>query len=143
MYTWARYPKPGQPYYEVSSAGDKRFSAMWARLPDGRTIEQAYQLDVKGYRKFGDCWKLGKGKPPLEPMSADELWEAYKFLWMWWASENPDLVEELSKLAAGKTLTDKFAKSSVSQARAWAEILNERRIAQLTGDDDFPFNFQY
>lgn len=143
MYTWARYPKPGQPYYEVSSAGDKRFSAMWARLSDGRTIEQAYQLDVKGYREFGDDWRLGKGKPPLKEMTADELWESYKSLWLWWAYENQELVEELSKVAHGKTLTDKFAKSAVSQARAWAEILSERRLAQLTGDDEFPFNFQY
>lgn len=143
MYTWARYPKPGQPSYEVSSAGDKRFSAMWARLSDGRTIEQAYQLDVKGYREFGDDWRLGKGKPPLKEMTADELWEAYKSLWLWWACENQELVKELSQIALGKTLTDKFAKSSVSQARAWAEILSELRLAQLTGDDEFPFNFQY
>lgn len=37
-------------FYEVSSKGDKRFSAFYARLKDGRTIEEAYQLDVKGYR---------------------------------------------------------------------------------------------
>jgi hypothetical protein len=29
--------------YEVSSRGDKRFSALYAKLSDGRTIEQAYQ----------------------------------------------------------------------------------------------------
>lgn len=143
MYRWARYPKPGQPFYEVSSAGDKRFSAMWARLSDGRTIEEAYQLDVKGYRELGDSWRLGKGKPPLLPLSQDELWESYKGLWLLWSCENPELVEELSQIAKGKVLTDKFAKSAVSQARAWAEILSERRLAQLTGDDEFPFNFQY
>ncbi len=32
--------------YEVSSIGDIRFSALFARLEDGRTIEQHYQCDV-------------------------------------------------------------------------------------------------
>ena len=47
-FTWARY-SPNS--YEVSTKGDKRFSALNARLKDGRTIEEAYQLDVKGYRQ--------------------------------------------------------------------------------------------
>lgn len=138
MYDWSRYPKKGQPSYEVSSAGDKRFSAMWARLSDGRTIEQAYQLDVKGYRKFGNDWRLGKGQPPLQPMTAEEIWEAYKGLWLQWARENRSTVAELADLALGKVLTDKFATSAVSQARAWAEILTDRRLALVLGDDEFP-----
>lgn len=138
MYDWSRYPKKGLPSYEVSSAGDKRFSAMWARLPDGRTVEQAYQLDVKGYRKFGNDWRLGKGKPPLEPMTAEELWDAYKGLWLIWAKHNREAVAELADVALGKVLTDKFATSVVSQARAWAEILTDRRLALILGDDEFP-----
>lgn len=35
MYTWKRYDKNG---YEVSSAGDKRFSAFYAKMPDGRSF---------------------------------------------------------------------------------------------------------
>lgn len=51
--------------YEVSTQGDRRFSAFVARLRDGRTIEEAYQLDIKGYRSFSDDVKYGKGKLPL------------------------------------------------------------------------------
>jgi hypothetical protein len=35
------------------------------------------------------------------------------------------LIEELRKATVGKTLTDKFASTRVSQARALAEILND------------------
>lgn len=66
-YQWSRYPKHGKENYEVSSKGDRRFSPLFAKLSDGRTIEEAYQLDIKGYRKFGNDWKLGKGKPPMIP----------------------------------------------------------------------------
>lgn len=72
---WARYAAGG---YEVSSRGDRRFSALYARLGDGRTIEQAYQLDVKGYRTTGATdWRVGKGRPPLRPLSRDALWLEY------------------------------------------------------------------
>lgn len=129
-YTWSRYPLPGKESYEVSSHGDKRFSAMWARLSDGRTIEEAYQLDIKGYRIRGNDWRLGKGNPPLHPMTKEQIWEAYKGLWQLWAIDHPDLVEELAILAAGKVLTDKFAKTEVSQARAWTEILNDYSLSK-------------
>jgi hypothetical protein len=59
---WARHYTGG---YECSSSGDRRFSALSARLRDGRTIEEAYQLDLKGYRKYGNDWRLGKGKLPV------------------------------------------------------------------------------
>lgn len=66
-YKWARRVQVGSPYYEVSSKGDKRFSAFYARLSDGRSIEEAYQLDIKGYRRLGNSPMLGKGKPPMIP----------------------------------------------------------------------------
>lgn len=44
MYTWSKNDG-----YECSSAGDFRFSAFYAIMPDGRSIEQHYQCDVKGY----------------------------------------------------------------------------------------------
>lgn len=118
IYEWARYAEDG---YEVSSAGDKRFSALHALLQDGRTIEEAYQLDVKGYRTQGNDWRLGKGKPPLRPCN---LWEEYLQLWEQWADENHALIIDLSLRAYGKTLTDRFAKTEISQARALATILN-------------------
>lgn len=118
---WSRYSKAGTGY-EVSSQGDKRFSALYAKLKDGRTIEEAYQLDVKGYRKFGNDWRLGKGKPPLE---RKDTWAEYLGLWRQWASENPDLIEDLRQKSSGKVLTDKFASTQVSQARALSTILSE------------------
>ena len=50
----------GKATYEVSTAGDKRFSALNATLSDGKTIEYHYQVNIKGY----DSIKAGKGKPP-------------------------------------------------------------------------------
>ncbi len=118
MFAWARFDKNG---YELSSAGDKRFSALFARLPDGRTIEEAYQLDVKGYRRFGNDWRIGKGKRPLKPVDS---WKEYRALWFEWAVNNPELITDLRVRAAGKVLTDRFASTPISQARALADILN-------------------
>lgn len=122
-FSWARFSENS---YEVSSKGDKRFSALYAKLNDGRTIEEAYQLDVKGYRKEGNDWKLGKGKPPIREITKEQQWEEYKGLWKQYLNENPALLQDLKKKAKGKVLTDKFAKTDVSQARALAEILSEK-----------------
>lgn len=121
MFTYSRYPIKGKTNYEVSSKGDKRFSALYARLQDGRTIEEAYQLDVKGYRKFGNNWKLGKGKKPLD-LNTD-TWSEYKNLWKIYLDENPNLRDYLLSKSS-LNFTDMFASTSISQARALAEILN-------------------
>lgn len=113
--------------YEISTKGDKRFSALVAKLSDGRTIEEAYQLDVKGYRAISNNWRVGKGKRPLHTYSFD-LYTEYLKLWQQWATENPALMVELRKAVLSKptpTLTDAFAISSISQSRALASILNE------------------
>lgn len=123
---WARHYTGG---YECSSAGDRRFSALSARLRDGRTIEEAYQLDVKGYRKYGNDWRLGKGKHAINGLSFDDLWAAYLGLWRQWACENPLLIADLRELSRGRPLTDRFATTSVSQARALAHILEESESA--------------
>ncbi len=118
MYTWSRTRG-----YEVSSRGDKRFSAFFARLSDGRSIEEHYQCDIKGYDPGGRNWRLGKGKKPLRDV---DIWQEYLSLWKRWASLNPLLVEELRTLAAarGYMLCDRFANTNVNQARALAAILN-------------------
>ena len=126
--TWARAAENG---YEVSTAGDKRFSALNARLKDGRTIEEAYQLDVKGFRKYSNDWRIGKGKKPLD--RSINRYAEYKKLWQQWAAENPGYISELRKRSEGKVLTDKFASTDVSQARALAEILNEQGEASGQG----------
>lgn len=96
---------------------------MCARLRDGRTIEEAYQLDVKGYRRFSDRWQVGKGKRPLVDV---DLWAEYLLLWERWADENPGLLEDLRVKAVDKILTDRFASTDISQARALAIILNQK-----------------
>lgn len=119
---FSRYPVHGHPSLEVSSKGDSRFSALFARLEDGRSVEQAFQL-VKGYRAHGDDWRLGKGKPPL---FAIDLWGGYKDLWKTFLDQRPDLYLEIRRLGRNTFLTDMFASGPTSQARALAEIVSER-----------------
>ncbi|WDS62349.1 hypothetical protein [Pseudomonas phage D6] len=99
---------------------------MFALMPDGRTIEAHYQCDVKGIAPGSTDWRLGKGKPPVD--RSKDLWKEYKQLWTVWADLNPDLMRELSEACAlmDYTLSDKFANTDISQARALCELLNER-----------------
>lgn len=128
MSDWARHAPPGRGY-EVSTAGDRRFSALVAALPDGRTVEEAYQLDVKGYRAQGDDWRLGKGRPALDGRSRADLWPEYLALWREWAGANPALMDELDRATRGRVLTDRFATSDTNQAHALSTLLWERRHA--------------
>lgn len=118
--------------YEVSTRGDRMYSALNARLADGRTIEEAYQLDVKGYRTVSDNWRRGKGRPPLTAMTPDELYQQYKALWKQWIDEEPYRLTWLRQMAIAHnfTLTDCFATTPISQARALAELLNEAEAAR-------------
>lgn len=120
MITWGRNGAG----YQVSSKGDKRFSAFYAKLSDGRSIECAYQCDVKGYDIGGTNWRLGKGKPPLD--KSKDMYKEYLLLWKSWAVNNPALIEELRSLAVknNNKLCDMFANTPVNQARALADILN-------------------
>jgi hypothetical protein len=127
---WAQYHSKG---YECSSRGDKRFSALFARLADGRTIEEGYQLDVKGYRQHSNEWRAGKGKPPLNGKTKAELWAEYLVLWETWASENPELIVELELKSRDKVLTDMFATTDVNQAHALSVIIRNMRENARTG----------
>jgi hypothetical protein len=124
--------------YEVSSKGAKQYSALNARMPDGRTIEQHYQLDVKGWDPGGTDWRYGKGKPPRFPMSHEEQWHAYLNLWRIWAKQHPDMLIALygeiihhydapipPAADAVFYLSDCFASTDINQARALAILLNE------------------
>ena len=119
QFTWKR--RGG---YEVSSVGDKRFSAFYARLSDGRSIECHYQCDIKGFDPGGTNWRLGKGKKPYNPEAA---WESYLNLWRVWAKQHLDLMRELYSAAKKKdyTLSDCFANSPINQAHALSVVLNE------------------
>lgn len=138
--------------YEVSSVGDRRFSALYATFApgtvvdgvdvSGRTLEYVYQTVIK---------KSSKGKAPakdsrlynpdLKTKQEREDFsyhEAYLPLWKLWAEQNPQLIEELEEKAAGKVLTDKFAaNTTVSQARALADILNERTLGTAVDTPSF------
>lgn len=118
------------PGYEVSTLGDKRFSAMVARMPDGRTIEAHYQCDIKGYDVGGTNWRIGKGRPPLNYHTPEQLYQKYKQLWLIWAITNQSLLDELATLAAANeyTLKDTYASTAINQARVLAEILNDREL---------------
>lgn len=111
--------------YECSSKGDKRFSALFAVMPDGRTIEQHYQCDVKGYQPGGRDWKLGKSKPPIDKNK--DLWAEYLALWEQWALAHPTLMDELAAgaILKNRVLSDMFATTPVNQARALATLLNK------------------
>lgn len=122
IWTWKRRHSNG---YEVSSKGDKRFSAFNATLSDGRTIEQHYQCDIKGYHPGGTDWKLGKGKPPLHNQTEAELYFKYLSLWMEWGRNNIPLLRELYLLSKEhRILTDCFATTPVNQAHALSDVLN-------------------
>ena len=109
--------------YECSTKGDKRFSAFTARMPDGRTIEEHYQCDVKGYQPGGTNWRLGKGKPPKD--RSKDMYQEYLGLWEVWAFANTAWMDELGRAgeAKGYLLSDCFATTDVNQARALAELL--------------------
>lgn len=111
--------------YEVSTMGDRRFSALNATLEDGRTIEMHYQCDLKGYDVGGTDWKMGKGKPSLNP-EIDSYLE-YKTLWFGWACRNKSLMLELRNLALEhkNLLSDGYATSKNNQAKALSDILTD------------------
>jgi len=134
-FSWARYNKNN---YEVSSKGDSRFSAKYATFKQGtvlfghdvggRTIESVYQHGVKQ-----NDWITNNNNKTGAPKSneiikgnteEDSYRDGYLPLWKEWARQNPDLISDLQTKAEGKVLTDQYASTMVSQARALAEILN-------------------
>ena len=120
---WCRKPK-GHLSYECSSIGDKRFSALYAKLQN-RSIEAIYQCDVKGYNPGGYNWKDFKGKPPIYVNT--DTYALYKSLWKRYLLVNPDYIYDLYLRASEYDfyLSDIFATANVSQARALAELINE------------------
>lgn len=123
-YKHARRVNQGESYYEVSTKGDTRYSALVASI-DGKTIEEIYQLDIKGYREISDDWKIGKGKPPMKDITIEEQYLEYKKLWSEYFIKNNDLYLEILEKAKNKTITDMFATSNINQARAICELCNE------------------
>lgn len=141
---WSRIAGANEKGYEISFKGaDKRFCANFAKLNDGRSIEEAYLLDVKGYRSMGytvdDLYKkddqgkyLIKYKPSIHKMSKKEEYQAYKALWEQFFHENPALLRSLYKNAKGCVLTDQYARIedvTIEPIRAISEIINEKLVS--------------
>lgn len=72
-------------------------------------------------KEWVDTGKFNLSKEALEDFS---YYVGYLPLWQEWARQNPDLIRDLKIKAKRKFLTDKFATTKVSQARALADILN-------------------
>ena len=83
---------------------------------------EAYQMEFE---------YIDQSKEAMEDFSYRE---GYLPLWQEWARQNPELMEELRENAKGKTLTDRFANTRVSQARALADVLNSQRVKEQKGD---------
>lgn len=148
--------------YEVSSAGDSRFSAFDAKLKPGtkilgvtvpeekstfiagkptttNSIEYVYQTLIKKSSKGGapskDSKLYNESLKTKEEREDFSYVKGYLPLWREWAKQNPELIEELRTKAAGKTLTDQFAYTRVSQARALADILNSTNTKSETVEE--------
>lgn len=68
-YEWERFNENG---YEVTTKGDIRFSPYFM-IYNGRSIENYYQLSIKGYELLGyESWRDVKGRVPLK-------WEFTRF----------------------------------------------------------------
>jgi len=110
-----------EPYLEVSSRGDKRFSALYARLASYNlnSIEQLYQsskqfdLDQPGVDTMGHMknWRDAKGKTPKN--LAFVAW-LYDHLWRIYLMEHPEFIAVLIQ-ASG--LSDVFGQPG-SQCQA-------------------------
>jgi hypothetical protein len=120
-YSWSRTDG-----YEISSKGDKRFSAFYAKLEE-KSIEEIYQLDIKGYRAFSNNLLFGKGKPPLTNFTKKMLFRLYTNLWREWVKNHPKEISYLkNKLKEhDNILMDRFANTPINQAHALSKILNE------------------
>lgn len=125
--------------YEVSSKGNKDFSAFFARLRNGKTIEEAYQLDIKGYRELGYTVRDAKGKPPRIPRSFTETDFLYTELWWKYLGQNPKKEQFLRQVIHSgryEALTDMFANTNISQAKSIAQCLCVNPIVTLGYDVD-------
>lgn len=99
------------PFLECSSAGDRRFSAFYARV-NGKTIEQQYQA-AKVFRN-GDTGLSVKEAKGFRPVNVAEVSKLYADLWDQYIAEHPDL---LPIIVNATGLSDKFGrKGGVCQA---------------------------
>lgn len=102
------------PFLECSSAGDRRFSAFYARIKArrGKSIEVIYQA-----AKVFSCGTTGLSPSEakgLRPANRAEVAKLYADLWDEYIAENPHLIPEL---VSATGLSDRFGhKGGVCQA---------------------------
>lgn len=86
---------------ECSTRGDRRFSALYARVKvfgNERTIEEHYQLS-KRFPWAPATWREAKGKRPVHievggvRLPAEYLTSWYAYLWLRYLDSHPELVE--------------------------------------------------
>jgi hypothetical protein len=114
------------PYLECSSAGDKRFSAFFARVKShgNATIEEVYQgakefRNADGSKSSGYSVKEAKGH---RPANYREITNLYSHLWDDYMMENPHLLVVLKQVTG---LSDRFGRpGSVCQATELWRIRN-------------------
>lgn len=125
-WTWSRKPKAGKRNYEFSSKGDKRFSPLYAKLPSGITVEEWYHLDLKGYRGKVGHWIEAKGRNPLNPMSPEYRYHAFKQKLVEFLFNDIPLLKEFIEIAKHHdNFIDRFATTKINQARAYADIARD------------------
>lgn len=93
------------PFLECSTRGDRRFSAMVARVRQfgNRTIEEIYQAaKIFEDGSTGLSWRAAKGR---RAVNVAECATIYGRLWDWYLYENPHL---LPVLRAAPGLSDVF-----------------------------------
>ena len=126
-YMWNRRVNKGETYFECSSKGHKEYSAIYAEIKN-KSIEEIYQLDIKGYRGKVKHWKDAKGQPPLIDISIEEQYRQYINLWKTYLLNNKMLYINLLNNAYGKTITDMFGVTEINQARALCDICNSNLL---------------
>ena len=69
---------------------------------------------------------MGKGKPPINGKSREQLWEEYFALWYTWCNHHRVWMHELHYLAAcfDYVLSDGYATGVINQARALAQWIS-------------------
>ena len=101
----------GTPSWIKGELGDRLPRNLWYKL----------------YGIYGGNYEaVGEPVPEITKEDREDFsyYVGYLPLWQEWARQNPELIEELREKSKGKTLTDQFANTRVSQARALAYILN-------------------
>lgn len=123
------------PFLECSTRGDRRFSAFCAKI-GGASIEEWYQASkIFADGSTGLSWRQAKGR---KAANAKECAEFYRFLWQFYITEHPELLEPLLS-ASG--LSDMFGKpGGVCQAVVLWEIrlnaLEARNAANVQRSGD-------